>query len=140
MRCRAQGARRARHALLVAMALALAGAACGSTGSSGGGPPDTGASSPDQAAPTAPPPVEGTALTIKGFSFEPAELRAKVGDTVTVTNVDGTDHSVTAIDGSFDTGRFKSGARTFKVSSAGRFEFRCEVHGFMPHGFIQVSG
>jgi len=82
----------------------------------------------------------GTSITIKGFAFEPVELKATAGDTITVTNSDGTDHSLTAVDGAFDTGRFSGGTKTFKVDKAGRFEFKCEVHSFMPHGFIQVSG
>jgi plastocyanin len=85
-------------------------------------------------------PVAGTAITIKGFAFQPPALGAKVGDTVVVTNADGTEHSLTAVDGSFDTGRFASGTKTLTLAKAGRFEFKCQVHSFMPHGFIQVSG
>jgi len=83
--------------------------------------------------------VDSTAITIKGFAFQPTELRAKVGDTITVTNADGTDHTLTAVDGSFTTDRFSTGTKTVKVTAPGRFEFKCDVHGFMPHGFIQVS-
>jgi len=82
----------------------------------------------------------GTTVSIKSFAFQPSELAAKVGDTITVSNDDGTDHSLTAVDGTFDTTRFSTGTKTFKVDKAGRFEFKCEVHSFMPHGFIQVSG
>ncbi|MGI8776810.1 MAG: cupredoxin domain-containing protein [Acidimicrobiales bacterium] len=105
--------------------------------------PPSSSDAPGSAAPAtsvaAPTPVDGTAITIKGFAFQPPELRAKVGDTITVTNADGTDHTLTAVDGSFTTGRFATGAKTVKVTAPGRFEFKCEVHGFMPHGFIQVS-
>ncbi len=140
-------------AVLVVVA-AMATAACSSSGSKGTatpggasttvGPersasPTTAVNAPTTAvnAPTAP---AGTAITIQGFAFQPVELQAKAGDTITVTNSDGTDHSLTAVDGSFDTGRFSGGTKTFKVDKAGRFEFKCEVHSFMPHGFIQVSG
>jgi plastocyanin len=87
-----------------------------------------------------PAPAAGTAITIRSFAFEPDELSARVGDTITVTNADGTNHTVTAVDGSFDTGRFDSGTRTFTLDRPGRFEFRCDVHSFMSHGFIQVAG
>jgi len=91
---------------------------------------------PTTGAPTA---ATGTSISIKGFAFEPIELKVKVGDTVTVTNTDGTDHTLSAVDGSFSTGRFSSGTKTFTVDKAGRFEFKCEVHSFMPPGFIQAS-
>jgi len=81
----------------------------------------------------------GTAITIKSFAFQPAELKAKVGDTVTVTNDDGTNHSVTAVDGSFDTDPFSTGSKTFTLTKAGRFEYKCKIHSFMPHAFIQVT-
>ncbi len=70
-------------------------------------------------------------ITIQGFKFVPDPSKAKVGDTVTVTNQDGTDHSLTATDGSFDTGVFSSGSKTFTVSKAGTFSFHCKIHNFM---------
>jgi plastocyanin len=134
--------------LLLLVAVATVGVptvlvACSSSGSkSVAGPPATSAPSTQAPATTvaAPSGVEGTAITISGFAFQPGELRAKVGDTITVTNADGTDHTLTAVDGSFTTGRFSSGSRSVTVTTAGRFEFKCEVHSFMPHGSIQVSG
>ena len=80
-----------------------------------------------------------TAITIKNFVFSPNPLAAKVGDTITITNDDGTDHSVTADDRSFDTGRFASGSRTITVSHAGTVTFHCQVHPSMT-GVIQVAG
>jgi plastocyanin len=70
-------------------------------------------------------------ITIQGFKFVPDPSTAKVGATVTVTNQDGTDHSLTATDGSFDTGVFSSGSKTFTVSKAGTFSFHCRIHNFM---------
>ncbi len=84
--------------------------------------------------------VSGDALTIEGFTFTPGDLRVAPNATVTVTNADGTDHSVTAVNGAFDTGRFSGGTRTITVPANGRFEYRCDVHSFMPHGFIQADG
>src|SRR3954453_5847487 len=53
-------------------------------------------------------PATGTtkAITIKDFSFSPVMATAKRGDTIVVTNTDGTNHTLTADDGSFSTGRF----------------------------------
>jgi plastocyanin len=138
----------------VLLAVGLLAAACSSGGPSSspssssttstaaaGGPTTVG---PPSGPSSVPAPAAGTAaaaaITIRSFAFEPDELSARVGDTITVTNADGTNHTVTAVDGSFDTGRFDSGTRTFTLDRPGRFEFRCDVHSFMSHGFIQVAG
>jgi len=81
----------------------------------------------------------GKTVTISGFEFAPDTLEVKVGDTITVDNKDSAEHSVTATDKSFDTGRFAMGTKTFTVGKAGRFEYVCTVHPFMPHKFIQVA-
>ena len=79
-------------------------------------------------------------ITISDFEFAPETLDVKVGDTIRVDNKDSAEHTVTATDKSFDTGRFASGTKTFTVTRAGRFEYLCDVHPFMTHRFIQVSG
>jgi plastocyanin len=81
----------------------------------------------------------GTTITIDNFEFSPGTLQAKVGDTITVVNKDSAEHTVTATDQSFDTGRFAAGKKTFTVAKAGRFEFACNVHPYMTHAFIQVA-
>lgn len=78
-------------------------------------------------------------VVISNFEFAPDTLNVRVGDVVTVENKDTAEHTVTAVDRSFDTGRFASGTKTFTVTKAGRFEYVCDVHPFMPHKFIQVS-
>ena len=114
---------RRRPLLLLFPVLLLLAAACG------GSDDDSTASS-----------SSGTTITISNFEFAPETLQAKVGDTVTVDNKDSTEHTVTATDKSFDTGPFSTGKTTFRVTKAGRFEYVCEIHPFMPHRFIQVSG
>jgi plastocyanin len=114
-----------RRATLAACALTLATTACGGSGS---GSTATPASGGDKT------------VTISNFEFSPDTLQVKVGDTVTVRNKDSAEHTVTAADGSFDTGRFASGTKTFTVTKAGRFEFSCNVHPYMTHKFIQVAG
>lgn len=116
--------------LLVAgvAALALVVGACG--GGDPGGAGAGGANAPGGAA----------TITIDNFEYRPPTLEAKVGDTVTVVNKDTAEHTVTAEDGSFDTGRFASGTKTITLTRPGRFEYVCTVHPFMTHAFIQVSG
>ena len=81
-----------------------------------------------------------TTITIDNFTFAPETLQAKVGDAITVVNKDSAEHSVTAADKSFDTGRFAASTKTFTVTKPGRIEFVCTVHPFMTPAFIQVSG
>lgn len=82
----------------------------------------------------------GRTITVSNFDFAPEILEVKVGDTVTVDNKDSAEHTVTAKDKSFDTGRFARGTKTFTVSKAGRFEYVCDVHPFMTTRVIQVVG
>lgn len=82
----------------------------------------------------------GKTITISNFEFAPEVLEVKVGDTITVDNKDSAEHTVTAKDKSFDTGRFAGGTKTFAVTKAGRFEYVCDVHPFMTNRFIQVVG
>ena len=79
-------------------------------------------------------------ITISNFEFAPEVLDVKVGDTITVDNKDSAEHTVTAKDKSFDTGRFASGTKTFMLTKAGRFDYVCEVHPFMTTRVIQVVG
>lgn len=76
-------------------------------------------------------PAAPGAIAIHNFAFQPMTLSAKVGDSITVTNQDNTSHSLTANDGSFDTGVFNSGSKTVKLTKAGTFSFHCQIHSFM---------
>lgn len=80
----------------------------------------------------------GGQVTIRAFTYSPQPLTAHVGDTLTVVNDDDTRHSLSADDGSFTTGIFGKGTKTFTVGAAGEFSFHCEVHNFMT-GVIQVD-
>ena len=68
-------------------------------------------------------------VSIKDVSFSPRELRIKKGDTVTWTNTDERDHTVTADDGSFKSGKLSDGA-TFrqKFEKSGRYKYHCDYH------------
>lgn len=114
---------RRRPTLLLLAALGVVATACGGS--------DGGSGQPARA---------GTVITIENFEFSPETLQARVGDTITVENKDTAEHTVTATDKSFDSGRFTAGTKTFTVTKPGRFEYVCDVHPFMKHAFIQVAG
>ena len=78
-------------------------------------------------------------ITIENLEFAPSVLQAEVGQSITVQNRDAAEHTVTAVDGSFDTGRFGAGVRTFVITTVGRFEYFCAVHPFMDRRVIQVD-
>lgn len=70
-------------------------------------------------------------MKIKDFEFSPNPAHFKVGQTITVSNLDGTNHSLTANNGSFDTGVFSSGTKTITFNTAGTFQIHCRIHNFM---------
>lgn len=101
------------------LAVVLVAAGCGS----GGTPAPAGGT----AAPAA-----GNAVSIVNYAFNPSSLTVKVGDTVTWTNGSGTPHTVTADDGSFNSGTVQGGTpfqHTF--SAAGTFSYHCSIHSSM---------
>ena len=76
----------------------------------------------------------GIAVTISGFALGPASTTVKVGDMVTWTNKDSVAHTVTALDGSFDSGPLAPGASFgFTFPKAGMFIYRCTMHPY-DHG------
>lgn len=84
-------------------------------------------------------PVAKNSVEIKNFSFVPATLKIKAGETVTWTNRDSVGHSATADDKSFDTGILatgKSGTATF--AKAGTYTYFCITHPNMK-GTIEVE-
>jgi plastocyanin len=88
------------------------------------------AQAPPPAAPPAPAPQAATNVSMKDFTFEPAELHIKVGQSVTWTNDGQKRHSATAVDGSFDTGLYGAGeAKTVQFNSPGTFRYFCQLHG-----------
>ena len=124
---------------MVAMAvLAIGTAGCGSSGNKSsssttttlaasattavGGPTSTGAAGGSDN------------ITIQNFKFSPDPLDVKQGSKVTVAILDdNVPHSVTADDGSFDTGIFmkSTGPKTITVSKGGIIHYHCQVHNFM---------
>jgi plastocyanin len=77
-------------------------------------------------------------VTIDNFTFSPAELKVKVGDTVTWTNHDDIPHTVVSA------GKYRSkamdtdGKFSFTFTSAGDYKYFCSLHPHMT-GMIKVE-
>jgi plastocyanin len=68
-------------------------------------------------------------VTIVDFAFDPSELTVAAGDTISVTNEDGTTHTFSSEDGGFDTEL--PGGESGEVtapSEAGSYDFQCNIH------------
>ena len=92
-----------------------------------------------------PQPVPGLAesgrVLLRQYLFVPESLSVKTGTTVTWANDDdGLAHTVTAADGSFDSGRLGSGA-TFShtFDTAGTFAYQCTIHPQSMQGTVVVT-
>jgi plastocyanin len=77
-------------------------------------------------------------VTIDNFTFTPAELKVKVGDTVTWTNHDDIPHAVVSA------GKFRSktldtdNSFSFTFTAAGDYKYFCSLHPHMT-GMIKVE-
>ena len=77
-------------------------------------------------------------VTIDNFTFAPAELKVKVGDTVTWTNHDDIPHTVVSA------GKYRSKTMdtddhfTFTFTAAGDYKYFCSLHPHMT-GMIKVE-
>ena len=120
--------------LVLILALGLVATACGggssTTTTAAGGVTTTsagGATTTSAAGGTG-----GAQVTIQNFSFSPASVTVKVGDTVTWTNQDSTTHTVVADNGEFKSGNLGNGATfSFTFSTAGTFAYHCSIHSTM---------
>lgn len=114
--------RRILVALCAVLALTLGVAACGGDDDSSGG----GSTSTSAAA------TSGGGVTIKmqNIQFAPKDTTVKVGQKVTWTNDDSTDHNVTADSGAdFKSKDFGSGGTfEFTPDKAGTIKYECTLH------------
>ena len=80
------------------------------------------------------------AVSIKDMKFSPASITIKPGQTVTWTNNDDHDHTVTADDGSFKSDKLGHGD-TFqhKFEKKGKYKYACSYHP-REKGTVVVSG
>ena len=82
--------------------------------------------------------AEQLKVTIDNFTFSPAELKVKVGDTVTWTNHDDIPHTVVSA------GKFRSKTMdtdndfSFTFTTAGDYKYFCSLHPHMA-GMIKVE-
>src|SRR5438132_6764469 len=82
--------------------------------------------------------AEELKVTIDNFTFAPAELKVKVGDTVTWTNHDDIPHTVVSA------GKYRSktmdtdDAYSFTFTAAGDYKYFCSLHPHMT-GMIKVE-
>ncbi len=79
---------------------------------------------------SAAPSAANVPVSAVNFQFQPRTVTINVGDTVVWTNNDAVEHTVTASDGSWDSGLFGQGqtfSRTF--DTAGTFNYYCRPHG-----------
>ncbi len=121
--------------LLAAIALTLAGCSSGTAVTTPGGTGRATASAASSAAGTA---SAATTFTIKGYAF-PA-FTATAGQKITLVDADAEPHTVTADNGSFDSGSFDSTAPgTLTVpTKPGTYTVHCTVHPTM-HGTLTVT-
>ena len=78
-------------------------------------------------------------VSIEDFYFEPTDAAIQPGDTITWTNEGNHPHTVTADDGSFDSGPLQPGesySHTFQ--SPGMVPYHCSIHPFMT-GSVSVG-
>lgn len=84
-------------------------------------------------------PVSTTSVSMKNFAFDPANISVTAGQEVTFTNNDSTTHTVTANDGSFESGDLGPGESFKKVfSTVGTFNYHCSIHTTMK-GAVEVK-
>jgi plastocyanin len=124
-----------RRILAAGAVLLLLAAGCGDDDDANGvvGAPTDGTAPADGTAdPEDTDPREAQAdLSISGSQFQLSPVEA--GSQVTVTNEDGIPHTLTADDGSFDTGQISGGGTaTFTApDEAGEHPVHCEIHAGM---------
>lgn len=132
-----------RLALLVLFASALlllgcAGYSSAPPASANGQQPPAGSSQQPAPSQAAPAPASSASVDIANFAFSPAEMTVAKGATVTWTNRDSVEHTITS--GLFDSGNIKNGESfSFAFTQAGAFEYHCSIHPSMK-GKITVTG
>ena len=72
----------------------------------------------------------GPVVNMQNLAFVPLELHITPGQVVTWTNSDGFQHTVTADDGSYDSGLIDAGG-TFsqEFDTPGTYQYYCQPHG-----------
>lgn len=72
----------------------------------------------------------GPTVTMRSSSFAPVEIHVSPGSTVTWTNPSDVGHTVTADDGSFDSGNVDPGQTwSMQFDAPGTYSYYCVPHG-----------
>jgi amicyanin len=73
--------------------------------------------------------AETNEVSIKNFAFSPATIKVKKGTTVTWTNEDSIEHTVTGDSGGPDSELIGQGdTYTYTFNEAGTFDYHCKPH------------
>jgi plastocyanin len=85
-------------------------------------------------------PADATAIQITNFTFDPPTISIATGTIVVWTNNDTVPHTVTALDGAFDSAIFDPEASfTWEFTNPGSYAYRCDLHPQM-QATIEVTG
>ena len=114
-----------RILLALCAVVALAAAGCGSSNDNSGS-----SSSSTPAASSSSSSGGGVAIKMQNIAFDPKDVTVKVGQKITWTNGDSTDHNVTADSGAdFKSKDFGNGATfDFTPDKAGTIKYECTLH------------
>jgi plastocyanin len=118
-----------RILLVLCAVVALAAAGCGGSDDNGGSDTSGGAGAGSTS--TAPSSGGGdVAIKMQSIAFDPKSTTVKVGQKITWTNDDSTDHNVTADSGAdFKSKDFgKDGTFSFTPDKAGTIKYECTLH------------
>jgi plastocyanin len=81
----------------------------------------------------------GYDVGISNFAFSPSSITIAPGDNVTWTNSDGTAHTVTGNDGTWDSGNLANGQTyTHQFNETGDYAYHCSIHSSMT-GVVHVT-
>jgi plastocyanin len=81
----------------------------------------------------------GHSVVIQNFVYTPGRIVVTAGTPITVTNADGTKHTLTADNGSFDTGDLAGGGHgSVTIAAPGKYAYHCAIHNYMT-GTIEVQ-
>lgn len=115
---------------LVTTALVVFSIACGGGGS---GTPTNPGNPGNPGTPGTPAPIVTTSVSLQNTAFNPADIQVSPGATVTFTNLDGINHTVTFDNSSIaSVDQYASGSRTVTMpATPGTYAYHCLIHPVM---------